>query len=65
MFHVKQNSFNSTNPLAFCFYKMHTVWLVCFISLPLPWEGIKGRGRGGREVVYVPRETLSLLFSEK
>ena len=62
MFHVKQYLFNSTNPLAFCFYILHTVWLVCSISLPLPREGIKGRGC---EVVYVPRETFSLLFSEK
>ena len=62
MFHVKQCSFNSANLLAFCFYKINTVWLVCFISLPLPREGIKGRGC---EVVYVPRETLSPLFSEK
>ncbi len=62
MFHVKQYSFNSTNPLAFCFYKIHTVWLVCFIFFPLPREGIKGRGY---EVVYVPRETISPLFSEK
>ena len=62
MFHVKQHSFNSANPIAFCFYKIHTVWLVYSVSLPLPWEGIKGRGR---EVVYVPRETFSSLFSEK
>ena len=44
MFHVKQHSFNSANPIAFCFYKIHTVWLVYSVSLPLPREGIKGRG---------------------
>ena len=66
MFHVKQHSFSSTNPIVFRFYNIHTVWLVCSISLPLPREGIKGRGRGrGREVGYVPRETFSPLFSEK
>lgn len=47
MFHVKQYSFNSANPSAFCFCKMHTVWLVCPIFRPLPREGIMGRGCEG------------------
>ena len=61
MFHVKQHSLYSFNLQGFVLYFTH-VTIKHPISFPLPREGIKGRGR---EVVYVPRETFSPLFSEK
>ena len=65
MFHVKQNSLDSDN-LQGLSCILHMLQLSHPIFLPLPREGIKGRGCGrGREEVYVSRETFSPLFSEK
>ena len=53
MFHVKQNSLDSDN-LQGLSCILHMLQLSYPISLPLPREGIKGRGRGWVVVVSYP-----------